>query len=136
MDISYRPARPEDLEEGERVCFQAGNELRVRHGGRAAPAPPSTAFPKFCLAEDPNGLWVAESDDGIVGFGFSWVSGSFWFLSQLFIRPETQAKGIGQALLSKTLLQAGRNGGDNRGRKTLAFNIAAARRCLINALSR
>ena len=23
----------------------------------------------------------------------------FWFLSQLFVRPETQAKGIGQALL-------------------------------------
>ncbi len=38
MDISYRPARPEDLEEGERVCLEAGNELRVRHGGRAGGA--------------------------------------------------------------------------------------------------
>jgi len=95
MDISYRPARPEDLEEGERVCFQAGNELRLRHGGRAAPAPPSTAFPKFCQADRAAELWVAESDDGIVGFGFSWMTGKFWFLSQLFVRPETQAKGIG-----------------------------------------
>ena len=51
MNISYRPAKPEDLEEGERVCFQAGNELRLRHGGRAAPAPPSIAFPQFCQAE-------------------------------------------------------------------------------------
>ena len=126
MDISYRPARPEDLEEGERVCFQAGNELRVRHGGQAAPAPPSTAFPKFCLAEDPNGLRVAESDDGIVGFGFGWMTGKFWFLSQLFVRPETQAKGIGQALLSRTLQQAERNGADNRALEINSREWAAA----------
>jgi hypothetical protein len=30
----------------------------------------------------------------------------FWFLSQLFVRPETQARGVGKALLSKTLMQA------------------------------
>jgi len=134
MSINYRPARPEDLEEGERVCLEAGNELRVRHGGRAAPAPPSTAFPKFCLAEDPNGLWVAERDDRIVGFGFSWMTGKFWFLSQLFVRPETQAKGIGQALLSKTLLQAERNGADNRALITFAFNIASTGLYLNNGL--
>jgi len=34
MDISYRPARPEDLEEGgARLPSRRGNELRVRHGG-------------------------------------------------------------------------------------------------------
>src|SRR4029078_12551860 len=55
------------------------------------------AFPKFCLAEDPDGLWVAEHGGTIVGFGFSWMTETFWFLSQLFVRPEIQAKGIGQA---------------------------------------
>ena len=71
MDITYRPAKPEDLEEAERVAQQSANALRVRHGLRPSSAPPSTAFPKFCLAQDPSGLWVAEDRDTIVGFGFS-----------------------------------------------------------------
>src|SRR6266403_3618872 len=125
MDITYRPAKPEDLEEAERVAQQSGNALRVRHGGQPSPAPPSTAFPKFCLAQDPSGLWVAEDRDTIVGFGFSWMTEKFWFLSQLFVRPETQAKGIGQALLAKTLMQAERNGATNRALVTPAYNIAS-----------
>ncbi len=50
-------------------------------------------FPAFCLAEHPHGLWVAEAGDAVVGFGFSWMSQKFWCLAQLFVRPETQAKG-------------------------------------------
>ena len=125
MDITYRPARSEDLDEAVRVVQQAGNDLRTRHGGQAAAAPPPTAFQKFCLAEDPDGLWVAETGETIVGFGFSWMTEKFWYLSQLFIKPETQAKGIGQALLSKTLLQAERTGAANRELITFAYNIAS-----------
>src|SRR6266481_615241 len=134
MDITYRPARPEDLEEAERVAQQSGNASRVRHGGRPSPAPPSIAFPEFCLARDPAGLWVAEDGDAIVGFGFSWMTEKFWCLSQLFVRPETQAKGIGQALLSKTLMQAERNGAANRALITFASNIASTGLYLQNGL--
>src|SRR5215469_6537245 len=109
MDITYRPAKCEDLEDAARVVQAAGNELRACHGRQPWPAPPPIIFPKFCLAEDPDGLWVAEHGDTIVGFGFSWMMEKFWFLSQLFVRPETQAKGVGQALLAKTLMQAERN---------------------------
>jgi GNAT superfamily N-acetyltransferase len=125
MDITYRPAKPEDLEEAERVVQQSANALRVRHGRQPWPAPPPTAFPKFCLARDPSGLWVAVDGDTIVGFGFSWMTEKFWFLLQLFVRPETQAKGIGQALLSKTLTRAARNGAANRALITPAYNIAS-----------
>jgi len=76
MDIIYRPAKPEDLEEAERVVQQSGNALLVRHGLQPWPAPPSTAFPKFCLARDPSGLWFAQDGDTIVGFGFSWMPSS------------------------------------------------------------
>jgi len=134
MDITYRPAKQEDLEEAERVAQQSGNALRVRHGGRPSPAPPSTAFPKFCLARDPAGLWVAEDGDTIVGFGFSWMTEKFWCLSQLFVRPEMQAKGIGQALLSKTLMQAERNGAANRALITFAYNVASTGLYLQNGL--
>jgi len=134
MDITYRPATPEDLEEAERVVQQSGNALLVRHGLQPWPALPSTAFPKFCLAQDPSGLWVAEDGDIIVGFGFSWMTEKFWCLSQLFVRPETQAKGIGQALLSKTLMQAERNGAANRALITFAYNIASTGLYLQNGL--
>jgi GNAT superfamily N-acetyltransferase len=115
----------EDLEDAERVAQEAGNELRVRHGGRPSPTPPAIAFPKFCLAEDPDGLWVAEDGDTIVGFGFSWMTEKLWFLSQLFVKPEMQGKGIGQALLSKTLVEAERNGATNRALITFGYNIAS-----------
>jgi len=114
LDITYRPAKCEDLEEAARVVQESANELRVRHGSQPWPTPPPIAFPKFCLAEDPTGLWVAEHGDTIVGFGFSWLTERFWFLSQLFVRPQTRAKGVGQALLSKTLLQAQRSRASNR----------------------
>ena len=134
MDITYRPATFEDLEEAERVVQEAGNELRVRHGREPWPAPPPITFPKFCLAEDPDGLWVAEDGDTIVGFGFSWMTEKFWFLSQLFVRPGAQAKGIGQALLSKALMQAGRGGATNRALITPAYNIGSTGLYLNNGL--
>jgi GNAT superfamily N-acetyltransferase len=134
MDITCRPAKPEDLEEAERVVQQSGNALRVRYGRQPWPAPPPIAFPKFCLAQDPSGLWVAEDGDTIVGFGFSWMTEKFWFLSQLFVRPETQAKGVGQALLAKTLMQAERNGAANRALITPAYNIVSTGLYLKNGL--
>jgi GNAT superfamily N-acetyltransferase len=134
MAITYRPAKFEDLEEAERVVQEAGNALRMRHGRQPWPVPPSIAFPKFCLAEDPDGLWVAEHGDTIVGFGFSWLTEKFWFLSQLFVRPQTQAKGVGQALLSKTLMQAERNRVTNRALITPAYNIASTGLYLNNGL--
>jgi GNAT superfamily N-acetyltransferase len=134
MAITYRPAKFEDLEAAERVVQEAGNELRARHGRQPWPAPPPIAFPKFCLAEDPDGLWVAERGDTIVGFGFSWMTGRFWFLSQLFVRPETQAQGIGQALLSRTLMQAEHNGATNRALITPAYNITSTGLYLNNGL--
>ncbi|MBV9376508.1 MAG: GNAT family N-acetyltransferase, partial [Alphaproteobacteria bacterium] len=134
MDITYRLAKFEDLEEAERVVQEAGNELRVRHGRKPWPAPPPIAFPKFCLGEDPDGLWVAEHRGIIVGFGFSWMTEKFWFLSQLFVSPKAQAKGIGQVLLSKTLMQAERNGATNRALITPAYNIASTGLYLNNGL--
>jgi ribosomal protein S18 acetylase RimI-like enzyme len=91
-------------------------------------------FQAFCLAQDPDGLWVAEAGKVIVGFGFSWVCQKFWFLAQLFIKPETQASGVGQALLSKTLQQAHRNGADNRALITLAYNTASTGLYLRNGM--
>jgi len=134
VDTTYRPARPEDLEEAERVVQQSGSALRVRHGLQPWSAPPPTDFPKFCLARDPSGLWVAENGNTIVGFGFSWMTEEFWCLSTLFVAPETQAKGVGQALLSRTLMQAERSSAANRALITFAYNMASTGLYLRNGL--
>jgi ribosomal protein S18 acetylase RimI-like enzyme len=125
MEVTYRPARSDDLDSAVRVVQQAYNDLRERHGFAPIPLRPPL-FQAFCLIENPDGLWVAEAGDRIVGFAFSWICQRFWFLSQLFINPETQARGIGQALLSKTLEQAQRNVAENRTLITTAYNTVSA----------
>jgi hypothetical protein len=93
MDITYRPAKPEDLEEAERVVQRSGSALLVRHGMQPWAAPPSTDFPKFCLAQDPSGLWVAEDGDTIIGFGFSWMSEKFLVPIATLRQPRSAGEG-------------------------------------------
>jgi GNAT superfamily N-acetyltransferase len=133
VDVIYRPARPEDLEPGVRVVEQAFNELRGRNGLRPV-ARREPAFQRFSHAEDPTGLWVAEVKGAIIGFAFSWMRQRFWYLSQLFIRPDVQARGIGQALMSRTLEQAARKGADNRALITTGYNMASTGLYIRNGL--
>jgi GNAT superfamily N-acetyltransferase len=122
MDMVYRPAQSEDLEPGSRILQGAILDLRQRHG-IALPQPLGPpAFGHFCLGEDPSGLWVAEADGEVIGWTMSWMCGHFWFLSQLFVRPDHQGRGIGQALLDRTLAQAGQRGAENRALITFAYN--------------
>lgn len=133
MDITYRPAQPEDLDAGVRVVQQAFTELRVRNGLGPAPLGPPT-FQRFTHAEDPGGLWVAEAAGEIIGFACSWMRQRFWYLAQLFIRPDIQARGVGQALMSRTLEQAARNGAENRALITLGYNLASTGLYIRNGL--
>jgi GNAT superfamily N-acetyltransferase len=125
MDVGYRPARPEDLEPALRIVQEAYNDLRVCHGLTPNVGLRPPLFQRFCLAEDPDGLWVAEAGGALLGFGFAWMRQSFWYLAQLFVRPGTQAKGVGQALLSRTLRLSERKGAENRALTTMAYNTAS-----------
>jgi ribosomal protein S18 acetylase RimI-like enzyme len=122
VDIAYRPARPEDIEPAAALITRAVNDLRARHG-----LPPSftarpSQFARFCLTQDSDGLWAAEAAGALVGFGFAWVVDGFWFLAQLFVKPDVQARGIGQELLSRTLAPEKRHGTANRALITFAYN--------------
>jgi GNAT superfamily N-acetyltransferase len=122
MDVNCRPARQEDLEPGVGIVVEAINGLRTRHGFELAMSAYPPTFQRHCLAEDPTGLWVAETREGLAGFAMSWMSQQFWFLAQLFVRPNLQVQGIGQALLSRTLQQAQRREAQNRALVTFAYN--------------
>ena len=125
MPIVYRPAREDDLATGDRLTVASINDLTERHafGPMASPGP--HPFQSFSLADDPDGLWVAEDSGQMLGFAFSWVCGDLWFLAQLFISPNHQKQGIGHTLISRTMEQAQKRGARTKALITFAFNRAS-----------
>jgi ribosomal protein S18 acetylase RimI-like enzyme len=120
-----RPARAQELQAAEELVAHSINDLAERHGfGRIATLRPAE-FQLFSLQDDPDGLWVAEADDALAGFGFSWVSGGLWFLAELFVSPAHQGCGIGDALLRRTFEHAEKSGARHRALITFAFNTVS-----------
>jgi ribosomal protein S18 acetylase RimI-like enzyme len=125
MPVIYRPARAQDLERADVLVVASINELTGRHGfgPMAARRPP--AFQSFSLQDDPEGLWVAEDADDILGFAWSWVCGDLWFLAQLFVAPGQQGRGIGNELLERTLEHARLSGAASKALITFSFNTVS-----------
>jgi ribosomal protein S18 acetylase RimI-like enzyme len=120
-----RPARAEELQAAEELVAGSINDLTERHGfGRIATLRPAE-FQAFSLQDDPEGLWVAEAEDALAGFAFSWVSGGLWFLAELFVSPAHQGSGIGNALLRRTFEHAQKSGAGHRALITFAFNTVS-----------
>ena len=127
MRIEYRPARPHDLPKVAAVFASAIDDLNKKHGYFEGPTPTSPPNPQyaFWLKKDPASFWVAEHDRSIVGYSYSFLRGSLWFLADLFIHPSFQGKGVGKALIERTLgsWKGGRI--TNRALITPAFNRAS-----------
>jgi GNAT superfamily N-acetyltransferase len=122
MPVSYRPATVDDLKPAAEVVKEALNDLEHRFGFDGISGSLETAFPHFCLNEDPAGLWIAEDEGEIVGFAFSWTAEQLWFLAQLFVSPRRQSSGIGRELLTRTLQQAQSAGSTTKALITFAYN--------------
>lgn len=114
MPVLYRPARADELQRAQELVVRSINDLTERHGfgPMATSRPPH--FQSFSLQDDPDGLWVAEDADEIVGFAFSWASGDLWFLAELFVSPSHQGHGVGSELLKRTFNHAQKAGATNK----------------------
>src|SRR5260370_17844467 len=125
VPVAYRPARGEEIERAEELVVRSINDLTERHGfgPMASLRPPQ--FQLFSLSDDPDGLWVAEDADQILGFAFSWVCGDFWFLAELFVSPGNQGRGIGSELLKRTLQHGKKTGAANKALITFTFNTVS-----------
>jgi ribosomal protein S18 acetylase RimI-like enzyme len=122
MSLVYRPAQASDLAATDALVVAAINDLTVRHGfGPMATASPPT-FQLFSLKDDPDGLWVAEEGDDILGFAWSWACDDVWFLAQLFVDPARQGHGIGNKLLELTMEHARKSGAAHKALITFTFN--------------
>ena len=122
MTLSLRQATPGDLISADALVVGSINQLTEAHGFGSIAQPSPPRLQRFSLTEDPDGLWVAEEDGRMVGFGFSWTNEDFWFLAQLFVVPDHQGGGVGRQLLARTLDHAAKTGARARALITFAFN--------------
>ncbi|MFT4039741.1 MAG: GNAT family N-acetyltransferase [Thermomicrobiales bacterium] len=67
------------------------------------PPPPGPVPPIFAHLLAHGTLLVAEGDEGIVGFGGTVDRSGMLFLTDLFVDPALQARGVGQVLLDALL---------------------------------
>jgi GNAT superfamily N-acetyltransferase len=113
-DISYRPPRPEELADCALVWHASVNDYMARIGHPLPPPvlEPAVRLGEHLLATDPGHFRVAVKRPGpggrerIVGFGIGLQREHVWFLSQLYVLPTEQRRGIGRALLSLVLPSA------------------------------
>ncbi len=123
VGIVYRQARLDDAAAASRILAEAINDLNRRHGFELqVTANPQNPYFVFCAGGEPEGTWVAEDAGEVVAFSMSWIRGSFWFLSQLFVLPGYQGQGIGRFLLEKALAYHGSHEIMNRALITFAYN--------------
>jgi len=112
--VTFRPPRPEELADCALVWHASVNDYMSRLGH---PLPPPVLEPAMrlgahLLATDPGHFRVAVKAapggrrERIVGFGIGLQRENVWFLSQLYVLPEEQQRGIGRALLSLVLPSA------------------------------
>jgi GNAT superfamily N-acetyltransferase len=122
MAVTYRPACAQDLEQADRLVVSSINDLTERHGFGPMAVASHPGFQSFSLEDDPDGLWIAEEDDQILGFAWSWVCGDMWFLAQLFVSPGHQGRRIGNELIKRTLEHAEKANACNKVLITFTFN--------------
>ncbi|MCS3731494.1 GNAT family N-acetyltransferase [Bradyrhizobium betae] len=125
MSVICRPARAQDLELADALVVSSINDLTERHGFGPMAVSSSPKFQLFSLKDDPDGLWVAEDDDRILAFAWSWVCGDMWFLAQLFVSPDHQGQNVGSELIKRTLEHAEKSGASNRVLITFSFNTVS-----------
>lgn len=125
MAIVCRPAQVQDLEQTDALVVGSINDLTERHGFGAIASTHPPHFQLFSMKDDPAGLWVAEDNNKIVGFAWSWVCDDLWFLAQLFVSPHCQGAGIGDELIRHTFAHAKAAGATRRALITFSFNTVS-----------
>jgi GNAT superfamily N-acetyltransferase len=118
VPINYRPPRPSELADCALIWFSAVDDYMARLN-RPLPSPyldPLLTLLQHLLTTDPERFLVAVRQTGaggehgreqIVGFGVAVQREHVWFLSQLYVLPQEQGRGIGRALLTQVLPSVG-----------------------------
>jgi GNAT superfamily N-acetyltransferase len=112
MNITYRPATPEDLPECVHVFDLSVADVRRRHNMPSPPKPQSDAA-RLALYHHlhATGIFhVAQQEGRLVGFASAILREKVWFLSGFWVLPEFQRQHVGMPLL-RNVWEAGREAG-------------------------
>lgn len=114
MAVTYRPPLRSELSDCALVWYSAVDEYMARLN-RPLPSPyldPILKLLDHLLTTDPERFLIAvrpkaagpnQDRDEVIGFGIAVQREHVWFLSQLYVLPGEQGKGIGRALLTQIL---------------------------------
>lgn len=126
--MRIRRADEDDLPAMARVFGPAGRSMAQRYQPESAGtfgAAPERLFPMWRHLLATGACFVAE-DPGVIGFSTAAVRDGVWFLSQLWVLPEHQGRGVGAVLLDEALAW---------GRGASAFTVVASADRAAQALS-
>lgn len=133
--VYYRPPRRAELADCALVWYSAVDDYMGRLG-RPLPSPyldPLLALFDHLLTTDPQRFLVAvrqpapggsHTREQVVGFGIAAQRENVWFLSQLYVLPSEQRRGIGHALLSQILPSLPNGSGSGPGAAAAAAAIS------------
>jgi GNAT superfamily N-acetyltransferase len=106
-DPVIRRATPDDAETCHEILWESVTEFGARHGtplsGTAAEWWASSQRLQRFLADHAAEWWVAEDpdSDGLIGFARSIERGGLFELTEFFVRPSSQSRGVGRALIER-----------------------------------
>jgi ribosomal protein S18 acetylase RimI-like enzyme len=101
---SIRAMQEDDLERVIEIESDAfGAWYRQTHGGEGDIPRRTRTNVLSCLTKDPEGCFVAQEDDQIVGFVLSRTWGSVGWFGTFSVLPEWQGQGIGKQLVAASL---------------------------------
>lgn len=101
--MEIRPAIEADLPGAYSVFRRSIEDLYERHRFEP-PRPPEDVFVRqhaHLLEHDAARFWVAREGERLVGFAAAFMRQDVWFLSALFVAPESQSRGVGKELLAR-----------------------------------
>jgi GNAT superfamily N-acetyltransferase len=106
--VDFRPIDPADLEACADVFYAADDDLMARRGLPLSPRNRVALLRLFShiQATSPHRAWLAERNGRVLGFGMSAQREQLVFLSFLFVEPAEQSKGLGRALLERSMADA------------------------------
>lgn len=106
--VHYRAGTSDDLDACTRIWKAAIEDYQGRLNQPVMPDElgPLRRLLAHLMETDPERYWVATAGDGRpIGFSAASVREGLWFLAMLFVHPDDQARGVGQALMDRA--QAG-----------------------------
>lgn len=124
--ITYRRVRRDELLEAGRLIRRSFNHLRQKNNRTVHKAALNEIPPLYdhLFKTDRDGFYGAYEGSRMIGFGLSIVRGRQWYLTDLFVAPGFQVKGVGRELLKKCI-RHGKGKADSYALCTFSYNEVA-----------